>query len=115
MPSPPASEPRIPDGEYRERVKRVQRAMRARDLDLLVAYGCECESANIRYLADFWPSFDFAGLVIPASGKPFLVTGGPESSWFAGSFSRIPDVRVNPRVQPSLTMTAKPGATSMLA
>ena len=97
MPTTPAGEPRIQDNEYRERVKRVQRAMVARDLDLLVAYGCECESANLRYLADFWPSFDFAGVVIPASGEPFLVTGGPESSWFAGTFSRISGVKVNPR------------------
>lgn len=87
----------IAKSEYRERTKRVQEAMKARGLDLLVAYGCECESANIRYLADFWPSFDFAGVVVPATGKPFLVTGGPESTWFAETFSQIPDVRVNPR------------------
>jgi Xaa-Pro aminopeptidase len=89
--------PAIPDGEYQERVERVQEAMRKQELDLLVAYGCECESANIRYLADFWPSFDFAGVVVPASGPAFLVTGGPESSWFAGTFSRLPEVKVNPR------------------
>lgn len=89
--------PTIPDREYRERVKRVQTAMRVRGLDLLFAYGCECESANIRYLTDFWPSFDFAGVVVPASGEPFLVTGGPESSWFASTFSRLPAVKVHPR------------------
>lgn len=89
--------PTIPESEYQERTRRVQEAMKERGLDLLVTYGCECESANVRYLADFWPSFDFAGIVVPASGDPFLVTGGPESSWFAESFSKIPEVKVNPR------------------
>ena len=87
----------IPDQEYKERVARIQEAMKKRQLDLLIGYGCECESANIRYLADFWPSFDFAGIVVPAAGSPFVVTGGPESKWFAESFSRIADVRVNPK------------------
>ena len=74
MPSKPAGEPSSADGEYQERVKRVQRAMRARDIDLLVAYGCECESANIRYLADFWPSFDVAGVIITDRGAEELTS-----------------------------------------
>jgi len=89
--------PSIPKEEYKQRTARVQEVMKKRGLDLLIGYGCECESANIRYLADFWPSFDFAGVVVPAEGEPFLVTGGPESQWFAESFSKIPDVRINPR------------------
>ena len=36
----------------------------AADLDVLISYSSESEPASSRYLADFWPFFDFAGVVI---------------------------------------------------
>ena len=68
---------RIPDSEYRLRIRRIQDEMKRRSIDVLVVYSSECESANVRYIADFWPSFDFAGAVIPVEGEPALLTEKP--------------------------------------
>ncbi|MDD4079977.1 MAG: Xaa-Pro peptidase family protein [Eubacteriales bacterium] len=87
---------RIPRKEYDARIARVQEAMRQEGLDLLITHACGCESATIRYLTDFWAVFDFAGVLVPARGKPILLTGGPESYDFAKQFAQIDDVRVHP-------------------
>lgn len=86
----------IPKEEYLERIRKVQQEMKKKNLDLLVTYSSECESANSRYLADFLPFFDFAGVAIPASGEAVLLTGGPESLEFARRFSKLEDIRVHP-------------------
>jgi hypothetical protein len=44
----------IPKEEYRKRIENVQKEMKENGIDLVVAYSSECESANSRYLADFW-------------------------------------------------------------
>lgn len=86
----------IPDSDYQRRVERLQEEMARARLDVLVTYSSESEPASSRYLADFWPFFDFAGVVVPREGAPALVTGGPESYEFALQFSRIKDVRIHP-------------------
>jgi len=86
----------IPDSDYHNRIKRLQAAMEEADLDVLITYSSESESASSRYLADFWPFFDFAGIIVPRQGEPALVTGGPESYEFAKQFSRIKDIRIHP-------------------
>ncbi len=86
----------IPDSDYRNRIERLQAAMAEVDLDVLITYSSESESASSRYLADFWPFFDFAGIIVPRQGEPALVTGGPESYEFAKQFSRIKDIRIHP-------------------
>ena len=40
------------------------------NLDVLMTYSSESEPASSRYLADFWPFFDFAGVVVPARDRP---------------------------------------------
>ena len=86
----------IPRSEYARRVARVQEELKKADLDVLVGYSSECESGTTRYLAGFWPFFDFAAVVVPAEGKAALVTGGPESLEFAKAFSRADEICVNP-------------------
>lgn len=86
----------MPAAEYKQRIEKVQSAMQAQNLDLLVAHACGCESATVRYLTDFWAVFDFAGVLIPASGQPVMLTGGPESYDFAVQFAQIPQVRIHP-------------------
>lgn len=86
----------IPDADYQQRVSRLQAEMDRADLDVLVTYSSESEPASSRYLADFWPFFDFAGVVVPREGAPALVTGGPESYEFARQFSRIKDIHIHP-------------------
>lgn len=88
--------PPLPASEYERRIARVQAELAAEKLDALIGYSSECESATCRYLAGFWPFFDFACVVVPAQGRAVLVTGGPESLEFARSFSPVADVVVNP-------------------
>jgi Xaa-Pro aminopeptidase len=86
----------IPDADFASRITRLQAELQQAGLDALVTYSSESEPASSRYLADFWPFFDFAGVVVPCEGAPALVTGGPESYEFARQFSRIKDIRINP-------------------
>lgn len=82
--------------EYEQRIRNVQDAMGAQNLDLLITHACGCESATVRYLTNFWAVFDFAGVLVPREGPPIMLTGGPESYDFARQFAQIDDVRVNP-------------------
>ena len=82
--------------EYTRRIVKLQKVLKDEEIDVLVGYSSECESATSRYLAGFWPFFDFSAVVVPADGTPVLVTGGPESLEFARAFSEISDIRVNP-------------------
>ena len=86
----------MPASEYARRVSRVQEELQAVGLDVLVGYSSECESATSRYLTGFWPFFDFAGVIVPVTGRSVLVTGGPESYEFAKAFSEAPEICINP-------------------
>ena len=81
---------------FRISVKRLQVELAHADLDVLITYSSESESASSRYLADFWPFFDFAAVVVPREGPAALVTGGPESYQFAKQFSRIKNIHIHP-------------------
>ncbi|MBM4029508.1 MAG: hypothetical protein FJ280_29540, partial [Planctomycetes bacterium] len=94
--STPMRTPIIPDSDFRQRVTRLQAEMARADMDVLVTYSSESEPASSRYLADFWPFFDFAAVVVPREGEPVLVTGGPESFEFARQFSRIVNLHIHP-------------------
>jgi len=86
----------ISRSEYDQRIKNIQKAMIEQQVDVLVTHACECESANVRYLTNFWAVFDFVGVVIPREGNPILLTGGPESYDFSVMIARLDDIRVNP-------------------
>lgn len=85
--------PCIPNYEFEERVKRVQAAMQAEGYDLLLSYGNEAEPQYVRYFCNYWPSFETAGVLIPAKGKPLLLIG-PESYTYAADRSKIADIRL---------------------
>jgi Xaa-Pro aminopeptidase len=80
--------PVLPDSEFQQRWRRVQERIRARGLDLLVAHSNEADFANVRYLSEYWPIFETAGVVVPAQGEPALIIG-PESQTYAEDRSRI--------------------------
>lgn len=84
--------PKIERQEFKERVKKTQKAMKCEGIDLLFAYGNEAEPQYIRYYSNYWPSFEVAGVLIPAEGEPTLIIG-PESETFAGSVSYIARIR----------------------
>jgi len=82
--------------EYDNRISKLQKELKKKDLDVFIGYSSECESATSRFLTGFWPFFDFASVVIPAEGKAILVTGGPESFDFAKAFSCVTEICINP-------------------
>ena len=80
--------PTLPDSEFQARWQRVQERIRAKGLDLLIAHSNEADFANVRYLSEYWPIFEAAGVVVPAQGEPALIIG-PESQTYAEDRSRI--------------------------
>ena len=85
--------PCIPHYEFEERVKKVQAAMQCEGYDLLLCYGNEAEPQYVRYFSNYWPSFETAGVLIPAQGEPLLLIG-PESYTYAADRSEIAQIRL---------------------
>ncbi len=86
---------RISDRDFQNRLVRLQEEMEQRDIDLFLGYASESEPAVTRYLADYAPFFDFAGVVVPREGEAALLTGGPESYEMAVQFSRIRNILIH--------------------
>jgi Xaa-Pro aminopeptidase len=82
----------IPRSEFKERASRVQTELAKRGLDALLTFGNEAEPAFIRYLCDYWPAFETAGVLVPVEGDPLLLIG-PESLTYAQSRSKIDQIR----------------------
>ena len=80
--------PFIPDEEFKERVVKVQKAMKEDGFDLILAYGNEAEPQYVRYFSNYWPSFETAGVLIAQEGDPILLIG-PESYTYASDRSKI--------------------------
>jgi len=76
---------RIGEGEFRARIRKFQANIRNAGLDAALVHGNESDPSNVRYLSDYWPTFESAGVFVPASGAPILLIG-PESGAYA-SFS----------------------------
>jgi len=81
----------IPLWEFGERVRRVQGELDSRGLDAIVVHSNEADPGNVRYLSDYWPVFESAGVVVPRDGEPILLVG-PESETYAGERSKIKKV-----------------------
>jgi len=78
----------IPDREYKNRVRRFQANIRKAGLDAALVHGNEADFANVRYLSEYWPTFESAGVFVPAQGPPILIIG-PESETYARGRSKI--------------------------
>ena len=85
--------PSIPLSEFKERIVKVQKAMKEEGFDLLLSYGNEAEPQYVRYFSNYWPSFETAGVLIPQEGEPMLLIG-PESYTYASDRSKINDIRL---------------------
>jgi Xaa-Pro aminopeptidase len=81
----------IPDSEFRDRVRRFQKNIRAAGLDAALVHGNEADFANVRYLSEYWPTFEAGGVFVPAAGQPVLLIG-PESETYARGRSKIPRI-----------------------
>jgi len=82
----------IPKSEFQERIKRIQKQLAERGLDALLTFGSEAEPQYVRYLADYWPAFETASVLVPVEGSPILIIG-PESLTFARGRSKIDEIR----------------------
>ena len=82
----------IPTSEFQERIRRVQAELARRGLDALLTFGSEAEPQFVRYLADHWPAFETAAVLIPVEGEAMLLIG-PESLTYAQMRSKIPKIR----------------------
>jgi len=82
----------IPLDEFERRHAAVQDKVRQRGLDALLVHSNEADFANVRYLSDYWPIFESAGVLVQAEGEPILIIG-PESETFARDHSVIPDIK----------------------
>jgi len=78
--------------EFLNRIAAFQANIRTAGLDACLVHGNESDFANIRYLSDYWPTFEAVGLFVPAEGKPVLLIG-PESEKYAIGRSMIPEIR----------------------
>ncbi len=83
--------PSIPKEEFKERVLKVQKIMKEEGYDLILSYGNEAEPQYVRYFSNYWPSFETAGVLIPAEGDPLLLIG-PESYTYASDRSMIAEI-----------------------
>ncbi len=82
----------IPKSEFQDRFKRVQKEVAARGLDALLTFGSEAEPQFVRYLSDYWPAFETAGVLVPVEGQPILIIG-PETLAYAQGRSKIDSIR----------------------
>jgi Xaa-Pro aminopeptidase len=81
----------IPDSEFHSRIKRFQENIRSARLDAALVRGNESDFANVRYLSEYWPTFEAGGVFVPAEGEPVLLIG-PESETYARGRSKIPNI-----------------------
>jgi len=78
----------IPNSEYRARMKKFQANIRAAGLQAALVHGNEADFANVRYLSEYWPTFEAAAVFVPAVGTPILIIG-PESETYAKGRSKL--------------------------
>ncbi len=88
-----ATAPCIPSEEYFARIAKFQAIIQNAGLDACLVHGTESDFANVRYLSEYWPTFEQAGVFVPAKGKPVLLIG-PESEKYALGRSVIKDVKL---------------------
>jgi len=77
--------------EYKERMVRFQRNIADAGLDAALVHSNESDFANVRYLTEYWPTFETAGVFVPAEGDPILLIG-PESENYARGRSVLPNI-----------------------
>lgn len=72
----------IPQSEFEERIRKFQSNIRNEGLDACLVHATESDMAHVRYLSEYWPTFETAAVLVPAEGEPVLLVG-PESDLYA--------------------------------
>ncbi len=76
----------IPTQEFYDRLKKFQSNIRVAGLDACLVHASESDMANVRYLSEYWPTFEAAAIFVPAEGESVLLVG-PESDQYAAQRS----------------------------
>jgi Xaa-Pro aminopeptidase len=76
----------IPKQEFYDRLKKFQSNIRAAGLDACLVHASESDMANVRYLSEYWPTFEASAVFVPAEGESVLIVG-PESDQYAAQRS----------------------------
>jgi Xaa-Pro aminopeptidase len=72
----------IPKQEFYERIAKFQSNIKAAGLDACLVHANESDMANVRYLSEYWPTFEASAVFVPAEGEAVLLVG-PESEIYA--------------------------------
>ena len=78
----------IPSTEFADRIAKLRSVISNNELDAIMVFSTESEPAGVRYFSDYWPSFETAAVLVPATGEAALLIG-PESLTYAKSRSKI--------------------------
>ena len=78
----------LTQSEFQRRWQAMAEVAEKSTFDGLLFFSTECEPANVRYLSDYWPSFETAAVLIVPGQEPSLIIG-PESLNFATARSKI--------------------------
>ena len=81
----------LTQADFDARIDAAREIVKRNRLDAIMVFSTECEPAQVRYFADYWPSFETAAVLIPAKGEPALLIG-PESLTYASARTKIPNV-----------------------
>jgi len=82
----------IPKQEFYDRISKFQANIRAAGLDACLVHATESDMANVRYLSEFWPVFETAGVFVPAEGEAVILVG-PESEIYAAQRTEFRNIR----------------------
>lgn len=72
----------IPKQEFYDRISKFQVNIKSAGLDACLVHASESDMANVRYLSEYWPTFEAAAVFVPAEGEAVLLVG-PESEIYA--------------------------------
>lgn len=72
----------IPKQEFYDRIAKFQSNIKAAGLDACLVHANESDMANVRYLSEYWPTFEASAVFVPAEGEAVLLVG-PESEIYA--------------------------------
>ena len=77
--------------EFSSRIQKVQKLLQNDQRDGVLVFSTESEPYGVRYFADYWPSFETTGVLIPREGEVSLLIG-PESLTYAKGHSKVKNI-----------------------
>lgn len=81
----------IPKQEFEKRMRQFQSNIKAAGLDACLVHATESDMANVRYLTEYWPTFETSAVFVPAEGEPVLLVGS-ESEIYAAQRSVMTNI-----------------------